>query len=158
MGVIENAKEIADLVKKMGDIELYRKIVALEGEVLDLTREKRDLEQKVEELGRALVFTKTSKFREPFYFADGDNTPHCAPCWEQKHQPVHLVKRWSEHGQTRYDCPICKNTCVVNSANPIGAIEVGDTRCSSEVAWCGKDFRANVFGEFISGEPKASRG
>jgi hypothetical protein len=118
MGVIENAKEIADLVKKIGDIELYRKIVALEGEVLDLTREKRALEHKVEELGRALVLTKTLTFREPFYFADGDNTPYCAPCWELKREAVHVTKSWTEGGETRWDCPVCKNTCKVSSAHP----------------------------------------
>jgi hypothetical protein len=36
MGIIENAKDIADLIKKAGDIELYRKICALEGEIIDL--------------------------------------------------------------------------------------------------------------------------
>ena len=117
MGVIENAKEIADLVKKIGDIDLYRKIVALEGEVLDLTREKRGLENKVEELERALVFRKTLTFHEPFYVVEGDATPYCAPCWEQKHEAVHVVKQWAEKGRTRWDCPICKNHLVVDSAN-----------------------------------------
>ena len=42
MGIVENIKDAADLAKKVGDIELYRKIVRLEGEVMDLTREKHD--------------------------------------------------------------------------------------------------------------------
>src|SRR5258708_28116744 len=96
MGVIENAKEIADLVKKIGDIELYRKIIALESEVMDLTREKRQLEHKVEELERALVMRQKLVFKEPFYLAEGDNTPFCASCWEGKQQAVHVVKQWSE--------------------------------------------------------------
>lgn len=118
MGVIENAKEIADLVKKIGDIDLYRKIVALEGEVLDLTREKRELEHKVEGLERVFAFTKTVAFQEPFYWVDADKTPYCAPCWELKHEAVHVVKIWSQDGKTRWDCPVCKNTCVVGSSNP----------------------------------------
>ncbi len=43
MGITDNAEEIADLIKKVGDIELYRKIVELEGEIVDLTRQKRSL-------------------------------------------------------------------------------------------------------------------
>jgi hypothetical protein len=35
MGVVENMKEVADLIKKIGDIELNRKIVNLEGELID---------------------------------------------------------------------------------------------------------------------------
>jgi hypothetical protein len=118
MGVIENAKEIADLVKKIGDIDLYRKIVALEGEVLDLTREKREAEAKVEELERTLAFAKALQFKEPFYWLDKDETPYCASCWELKHDAVHVVKIWASGGKTRWDCPVCKNGIVVQSGNP----------------------------------------
>jgi hypothetical protein len=118
MGVIENAKEIGDLVKKIGDIDLYRKIVALEGEVLDLTRANRELGNKVGELEQALGFAKTLTFNEPFYLVEGDKTPYCAPCWELKHDAVHVVKIWASDGKTRWDCPVCKNACVVNSSNP----------------------------------------
>lgn len=37
MGPLENIKEVADLIKKAGDIELYRKIAESEGEVIELT-------------------------------------------------------------------------------------------------------------------------
>jgi hypothetical protein len=49
MGIVENIKDAADLAKKIGDIELYRKIVHLEGEVMDLTRDKRQADLKIEE-------------------------------------------------------------------------------------------------------------
>jgi hypothetical protein len=109
MSIIDNAKEVADLVKKIGDIELYRKIVALEGEVIDLTREKRALENRVGELERAIVFTKKLTFKEPFYFAEGDATPYCPACWEIKREAVHVIRLWSEGGETKWDCPVCKN-------------------------------------------------
>ena len=34
MSIIANAKEITELVKKLDDIELYRKIMELEGEII----------------------------------------------------------------------------------------------------------------------------
>jgi hypothetical protein len=37
MSAVENIKEIADLIKKYNNIELNRKILALEDEVIDLT-------------------------------------------------------------------------------------------------------------------------
>ena len=37
MGAVENIKDIADLVKKFNDIELNRRILNLENEVLDLS-------------------------------------------------------------------------------------------------------------------------
>ena len=39
MGIIDNAKELADLLKAAGNTELYRKIVELEGEIIELTRQ-----------------------------------------------------------------------------------------------------------------------
>ena len=118
MSIIDNAKEIADLIKKMGDIELYRKIVSLEGEVIDLTREKRELEEKCSGLQRAINLKRLLTFKEPFYFEGNDNTPYCAPCWELKHDAVHVVKVWAEGGETRWDCPVCKNACKVHNNNP----------------------------------------
>ena len=118
MGVIENAKEIGDLVKKMGNIDLYRKIVALEEEVIDLTREKRQLEEKVAGLDKALQFSKNLKFKEPFYWVEGDETPYCAPCWELKHNSVHLKKLGVFSGKTRWDCPVCTNAFHVDVSNP----------------------------------------
>ena len=35
MSIIDNAKEVATLIKKIGDVDLYRKIGELEGEIID---------------------------------------------------------------------------------------------------------------------------
>lgn len=40
MGAVENVKEVADLIKKFNDIDLNRRILNLENEVLDLSRDK----------------------------------------------------------------------------------------------------------------------
>jgi hypothetical protein len=98
-------------------IDLNRKLVALEGEVLDLTRDNRRLESKVEELEIALRLKKALEFKEPFYWLEGDNTPYCPACWEKTHQAVHVVKAWSEEGRTGWDCPCCKNRIAVGAPN-----------------------------------------
>lgn len=66
MGTIENAKEIADLAKKIGDADLYRKIVEREGEVIDLTRDKRTPENHNEDLKEKLALVPEMTFRELF--------------------------------------------------------------------------------------------
>jgi hypothetical protein len=40
---------------------------------------------KVEELERALRFKDDLKFKEPFYYLEGDKTPYCPVCWEDEH-------------------------------------------------------------------------
>jgi hypothetical protein len=108
MGVVENMKEMADLIKKLGDIELNRKVLTLETEVLDLTREKRRAEEKVEELERTLRFKGDLKFKEPFYWLGDDQTPYCPVCWEDKHKALHVhYSHANNHGQY-WACPNCK--------------------------------------------------
>lgn len=107
MGIIDNAKEIADLIKKLNNIELYRKIVELEAEIIDLQRAKNDLDLKVTGLQAALQQKKSMSFKHPFYFAEGDPIPFCAKCWEAEHNAIHLVGP-DQHGD-RY-CRNCK-TC-----------------------------------------------
>lgn len=106
MSVVENVKEIADLIKKAGDVELYRRIVNLEGEVLDLTRRNRELENMIEELQRTLNVSKKLCFRAPFYWAQGDGVPYCPRCWEEKQKTIHAHS--SVQGSTWYQCPVCQ--------------------------------------------------
>jgi len=109
MGAVENVKEFSEFVKKFNDIELNRRILKLEGEVLDLSRDKRRAEEKVEELERALKFSKELKFKTPFYWAEGDNNPYCPGCWDSKHLAVHVTDSWDPVRYNHKECPGCKH-------------------------------------------------
>lgn len=108
MGIVENIKDAADLAKKVGDIELYRKIVHLEGEVMDLTREKRLAEQKIEDLQKQLALRAKMTFKQPFYFQDGDSAPFCPRCYEKETVAVHLFAGINREDLVRWDWPDCK--------------------------------------------------
>lgn len=111
MSVISNAKEIADLVKKLGDIELYKKIVELEGEIIEITRANHTLELRVEELTKSLEKTEHMNFKEPFYYVDGDSVPYCPNCWEGDKLTVHLFNcgYYRSTGDTKFICHQCKS-------------------------------------------------
>jgi hypothetical protein len=113
MGVIENMKELADLIKKAGDIDLYRKIIESEGEVIELTRENRRLEDKVSELEKTLALEEKMHFTEPFYYQQGDKTPYCPACWEGKKIAVHVTFNFDNQERTRWDCPLCKHNFLI---------------------------------------------
>jgi len=108
MGILENVRDLAELVKKTGDIEFYRKIVALEGEVIELTRQNRLLETKVAELDQKLTVQASLSFEAPFWWQEGDDTPFCPSCWELKRQAIHVVYKFSNAEFTRWDCSVCK--------------------------------------------------
>ena len=109
MGAVENIKEVADLVKKFNDIDLNRRILTLEEEVLDLSRAKRRAEEKVEELEATLKLKEELEFLAPFYWRKGDLTPYCPSCWEDKKRAVHVVLQFENSKYARVDCPACKS-------------------------------------------------
>jgi hypothetical protein len=109
MSIIDNVKEIADLIKKAGDIELYRKIVELEGEIIELTRSNQSLEEEVAEIKGLLAFSKRLTFRQPYYYAEDDDVPYCPQCWEADQKPIHLIGRHSSEGMN-YSCTNCQTT------------------------------------------------
>ena len=63
MSIISRVKEIAGQIKNLGDPELYRKIVELEGCVVELTKEKQALEEQNEQLKHSLEFRKETWLR-----------------------------------------------------------------------------------------------
>ena len=112
MSIIDNAKEIAALVKKLGDIELYRKIVELEGEIIELTRAKREVESQTEHLREVLKIKEQMRFIKPFYYMGNDPVPFCPQCWEANKVAMHLQGPIDVVAGPRYDCRNCKSTFI----------------------------------------------
>jgi hypothetical protein len=119
MGVIDSVKEVASLVQKVGDMDLYRKILDLQAEVLQISQSLMDRESKARELeaevGRlrdALELKPKMVRRGEAYYAisaDGLPTgdPYCSHCFEVLHQAVHIHQ--SPVNRASSVCPACKN-------------------------------------------------
>jgi hypothetical protein len=112
MGAIENVKEVAKLVKDLGNIDLYRHILDLQGDIMKLTHENRELKAKLEELEGKLSQVGQMKFRSPFYYAEGDEIPHCPRCWEMDKRAVHYPPPFLSGAGPVYTCPQCKRRIV----------------------------------------------
>lgn len=109
MGVIENLKEAALVAQKVGQLELYRQIVQAEDEVRELTREKRRLDDTIQELQRKLKQRAAMQYRAPFYYQEGDATPFCPACFEgPEERPVHVTPNVTSTLEN-WRCPVCKN-------------------------------------------------
>lgn len=114
MGIVENAKEVADLIQKYNDIELNRKIIELEGQIIELTRENLTLTQKVDELNKALNVSKAMLYIEPFYYMDGKEDKYCPNCWDVNKKVVRIFRLpvgaspKGRGGNYFHECPNCK--------------------------------------------------
>ncbi len=108
MSIISNAKEISDLIQKLGNQELYRKILDLQGEIINLTGENHTLKEENQELKRSLKLSKEMTFKQPFYYAEGDQVPFCPKCWEVDKIAVHMMTGTRLEGRTPHYCPHCK--------------------------------------------------
>ena len=112
MGAIDNVKEVAKLVKDLGNMELYRKILDLQGEIMELTQVNRELQTRVRELEDTISRIDQMTFRSPFYYVDGDDVPHCPRCWEVNKRAVHYPEPFNSAAGPRYDCPECKTAII----------------------------------------------
>ncbi len=105
MALLENLKEAALFAQKVGQLELYKQLLQAEDEVRDLTREKRRLEDKVEELERKARLKAAMIFKSPVYYQAGDATPFCPLCYEKDGLTLHLSQAPNYVGM--WFCRVC---------------------------------------------------
>src|ERR1700691_1707957 len=113
MGILDNAKDVANAVHEIHNLELYERVLSLHSDIIGLVEENNSLRDKNEELTKTIALTKAMTFREPFYYQEGDRTPFCASCWEAKKAAIHVVFAFDNRDATRWDCPSCKHPYVI---------------------------------------------
>ena len=108
---IQGIREIADLVRKYNDYPLYEKIVHLQEQLLELSSERGQLRDENDTLKTQLEHRSQARFRNPYYYGEGDEVPLCPRCYETSSGGlrVHLTHPASEmqNGYGRV-CRSCK--------------------------------------------------
>ena len=105
MSIISNAKEIADLIQKVGNQELYKKILDLQGEIINLTGENHTLKQENQELNLSLKVSKDVVFDGELYWLQGSGEgtkegPYCQCCYDSDRK---LIRLQNKTGASDYD-------------------------------------------------------
>lgn len=94
MGIIENAKEVAELVKKYNDLDLYQKIIDLRDEIFNLREENLSLKEKNKELENAFNIRGKITREDTVYYLTTENGeklgPYCMTCWDDDKKLINV--------------------------------------------------------------------
>ena len=114
MSVLETVKDVANTIRQIDNIDLYRKILDLQGEVMRLVEENGDLRRENTSLKDLLVVKDSLTFSRDCYWvskATGTSEgPFCSACWDVRRELVRMIKcldvKYSQ-------CPVCKHPIKV---------------------------------------------
>lgn len=120
MNTLDTAKELVALIQKVGDIELYRKTVEFQAEVVALSQKNLELQVKCSHLEAELQRRKSLRHERQLYYASGDVVPFCPTCYEKTDKYVHLFGPKSGYPQDVecYECLGCNYSYYAKGGSP----------------------------------------
>jgi len=116
--IIENAKEIASLIKKYNDQELYEKIVDLREQILELRNENLTLKQELNELKQSASIEDSLEYEQPYYWKKSNGKkvdgPFCQHCYDKDEKLIRL----QESRKGLWTCLVCEATVYDKNYEP----------------------------------------
>lgn len=115
MGIIENAKEVVNLVKEIDNIELYRNILDLQSELMGVVQELGEHKKENALLKEKLESKVSLKFENNVYWREDINGakdgPFCSTCYDTKSNLVRMQYQNPGVGfEPYYICRSCNNS------------------------------------------------
>ena len=108
MSVIDDAKSIASLIKKAGNMELYEKMINLRGEILHLEEENLQLKKDLKKLKKDQDIKNNTVYEKPYYWlkkGDDKDGPYCQKCYDDDGKLIRL----QGSGNGKWHCLSCNN-------------------------------------------------
>ncbi len=109
MGILDDVRSVGRLIQKIGNMDLYKKVLDLQGNIIGLVEENNRLRNEVESLKVKLQIKESLKFeRNSYWSKKSDGTqdgPFCSKCWDTEKL---LVRMLPIANPAYCDCPNCK--------------------------------------------------
>ncbi len=107
MGIYEGIKDVAKVLQKADNIELYQQLIELSAQALDMQNEIIRLTAENAELkNQKEVGSKILRHSEPIVMLNGEeNIMYCAHCWDSEKKLIQVATN-SKTGQ--FVCPHCR--------------------------------------------------
>ncbi len=116
MGLYEGIKDVANLVQKADNIELYKQLLDLSAQALDMQSKISELTAENKTLKEQQDFSnKIERHKEPYLTLKGDEQQifYCSHCWDVK--KILIQCDCNNHIGQMY-CPECKEHFVFDSS------------------------------------------
>lgn len=116
MGLYEGIKDVAKVVQQADNVELYRKLLDLGAQALDLQEENMKLREEITLLRkRQDISENIVRHKESFLTLENDQggLRYCTHCWDSSEKLVQL--QCDEHDAT-FACPHCHMSGVFDEA------------------------------------------
>jgi reverse gyrase len=112
MGLYEGIKDVAKVIQKADNIDLYMKLLDLGAQALEMQNEIAQLSAENAELKKAKGLEERIERHTELYITlknDSAQILYCSHCWDYEHK---LIQVRLSGGS--FKCPQCKNSAVYN--------------------------------------------
>lgn len=114
MGLYDALKDLIDVAKKAGNLELYRQLSDLTDQIHDLQEENLKLKEEINNISKQKnVESHIIRHSQPFITLDNDeqHLPYCAICWT-KEKKLYQMGKANYYGSMKLFCKNCNNRCL----------------------------------------------
>jgi len=92
MSIVGDIKDIAEVLQKADNIELYKQVLNLQADAMKILDDNRELKEKVHDLEEKLKIQEDVEFKDNAYWKKSDDDgPFCVPCWDGKGQLMRMI-------------------------------------------------------------------
>lgn len=118
MGLYEGIKDVAKIAQQADNIELYKQLLDLSAQALEMQDEIRKLKNENEELKKSKnLENQIIRHEEPFITLQDEDEKicYCATCWGNQSKLIQM-KRINSNGRKKLQCNVCKIICLEKSS------------------------------------------
>lgn len=111
MGIYEGIKDVAKVVQQADNVDLYKKLLDLSAQALDMQDELSRLRTENEELRRQHdLDKKIVRHKSPYITLSGEPNDicYCAVCWGKNHKLIQMTVGVN-YGSMHFHCCNCDN-------------------------------------------------
>lgn len=118
MGIIDEIKSVATTIQQIDNIDLYRQILNLQADVMEIMEENSRLKGENIELREKLRLKNELKFEHEAYWLEkpdkSKDGPFCSKCWDSNQKLIRMLRvdvppgyENNPYVHNLYKCPEC---------------------------------------------------